>query len=1027
MNRRFLLLLSCILIYSVCRSQNTQAHISIGDCNLNFTCYVENNEAYASCYSISQRYYGSYVRSVEFPEYVTVSGIDYKVIKIGNQACDAVKINELRLQKVTLPNTIETIGDFAFRKCWCKSIFFPQSLKTIGEYAFQQSCLTFVELPQGIQSIGSGAFKECNLDTVIINNSATMGQDVFAGNSELKTIIYTSSQAPLNWTAVNTTYVPDLTEYSSPSSYLGIYHVKEMISWGQTVFDYSGEVHVPQYINNVDGYTETLDFSRLHKDAGIWCDTIFAHFKDNNNGHDFSVQIPYRYSINPVKLTAKVENVSRKFGDEDPSFTCSYSGFVNGENEDIIITEPTISTTAIKTSDVGEYPITASGGTAKNYTFVYKPGTLTITKAPLTAKVNDEIRQYGKDNPEFTISYTGLKNGETVPKWNEALKIETAATKTSDVGTYDVTATGIPTNYSLSAIGKGILSITQAPLNIKADNATRKYYEEEPSFMFSCTGFLNDDNVDVLTKTPSFSTDATKTSNVGKYKITPSSAEAKNYTISYEQGELTITKRQLKATSHCSRLYGEENPLLPIEYDGFVNNETEAVLSVKPVGVTAATKTSSVGEYPITVSGGEATNYAFVYEQGVLTVTKASLSARVKDATKVYGTQNPSFSIEYYGLKNGETVPAWTTAPTFQTEATKASGVGQYAIKVVNGVPVNYELEIADGTLSITPAPLTIKANDVTRLYYSENPSFSYKCNGFVNGDDESVLISTPTISTSATRESNVGTYDIKVGEASCSNYSISYINGTLTITPCVLTASVGNYERVYNEENPVFEVKYDGFVGNEDESVLNSLATAITTATKTSDVGTYKITVSGGSAANYTFSYVPGILTINKAEQIIVWEQELGNLRVGNQIELKATASSGLTVTYTSENPSIAEVYAVGNKYYLDCIAEGELWIVAVQDGNKNYYSSPRIRKNIVIGDASAINANARTIARIVKTSYGLRIIDANVGNIIRVYTTGGQLIHSIKVDDHIIDIPLAKDGVYIIKDGEKTVKLGF
>ena len=48
-------------------------------------------------------------------------------------------------------------------------------------------------------------------------------------------------------------------------------------------------------------------------------------------------------------------------------------------------------------------------------------------------------------------------------------------------------------------------------------------------------------------------------------------------------------------------------------------------------------------------------------------------------------------------------------------------------------------------------------------------------------------------------------------------------------------------------------------------------------------------------------------------------------------------------------------------------------------------------------------------------------------MGNIIRVYTTGGQLIHSIKVDDHIIDIPLAKDGVYIIKDGEKTVKLGF
>jgi hypothetical protein len=108
-----------------------------------------------------------------------------------------------------------------------------------------------------------------------------------------------------------------------------------------------------------------------------------------------------------------VENVSRIYGDENPSFKCSYSGFVNGENENVIITEPTVGTTATKTSDVGEYPIIASGGSAKNYTFVYEPGILTITKASLTAKVNDETRQYGKDNPAFSISYTGLKNGES--------------------------------------------------------------------------------------------------------------------------------------------------------------------------------------------------------------------------------------------------------------------------------------------------------------------------------------------------------------------------------------------------------------------------------------------------------------------------------------------------------------------------------------------------------------------------------------------------------------------------------------
>ena len=814
-------------------------------------------------------------------------------------------------------------------------------------------------------------------------------------------------------------------------------------------------------------------------------------------------------SIVPIveNLSVKVVNTRREYGDNNPLFRIEYTGFIEGDDESILYEKPIISTAATETSDVGEYSLMASGGSAEYYNFIYEPGILTVTKAPLTAKVNDEIRQYGKDNPEFTISYTGLKNGETVPKWNEALKIETAATKTSDVGTYDVTATGIPTNYSLSAIGKGILSITQAPLTIKAENATRKYFETEPSFTFSCSGFLNDDNVDDLTKAPSFNTDATKTSNVGKYKITPSGAEAKNYTISYEQGELTITKRQLKATSHCSRLYGEENPLLPIEYDGFVNNETEAVLSVKPVGVTAATKTSSVGEYPITVSGGEATNYAFVYEQGVLTVTKAPLTAKVNDETRQYGKDNPAFSISYTGLKNGESVPKWEEALKIETTASKTSDVGTYDV-TATGTPTNYSLSAIDkGLLSITQAPLTIKAENATRKYFENEPSFTFSCSGFLNDDNVDDLTKTPSFSTDATKTSNVGKYKItpssaeaknytmlyeqgelkitkqnliatshcsrKYGEENpllpieysgfvnnetenvittkpiatttatktssvgeypiminggeATNYYISSINGTLTITPCTLTASVGNYERIYNEENPVFEVKYDGFVGNEDESVLNSQAIANTTATKTSDVGTYKITVSGGSAANYTFSYVSGILTINKAEQTISWGQNLAKLKVGDQIELKATASSGLTVTYSSENPSIAEVYAVGNKYYLDCKGEGELWLVAVQDGNHNYYSSPRIRKNIVIGDASGINVNTRTIARIEKTTTGIRVIDTIKGEMVYVYTSGGQMIYSVKAVDHIIDIPLAKEGVYIVKVGGKTVKLGF
>lgn len=429
-----------------------------------------------------------------------------------------------------------------------------------------------------------------------------------------------------------------------------------------------------------------------------------------------------------------------------------------------------------------------------------------------------------------------------------------------------------------------------------------------------------------------------------------SSNNSSTYSI---ESPLIITAK----VSNYNRFYGDENPDFAITYTGFIDGDDESCFMVKPTASTPADKRSNIGTYPITISGGVSTKYSFKYEPGQLIIEKAPLSAKVNDATKVYGTQNPAFSIDYYGLKNEETVPAWSSSPTFHTNATQSSAVGTYEVKAVNGVPVNYDLgSITPGTLNITPAPLTIKANDAARQYYSEEPDFSFTCNGLVNGDNEDVLSPKPTLSTSATKTSNVGEYEIKVSGASSQNYSISFVNGTLTIIPRTLMASVGNYERIYNEENPVFEVNYSGFVGNEDETVLLAKATASTIATKTSDVGTYPINVSGGDADNYVFTYTPGTLTINKAEQEIVWEQEFENIQIGDQIELLAYATSGLPIDYTISNNSLASTYHANGKVYLDCLEEGTLVIRALQEGNNNYYAAVRKSKNVTIGDSSGI-----------------------------------------------------------------------
>ena len=85
----------------------------------------------------------------------------------------------------------------------------------------------------------------------------------------------------------------------------------------------------------------------------------------------------------PLTITAK--NAAKTYYAINPSFTASYSGFVPGESAASLTTAPSLGTTATTTSNVGNYPITASGAGDPNYYISYVGGTLTINPITLTA------------------------------------------------------------------------------------------------------------------------------------------------------------------------------------------------------------------------------------------------------------------------------------------------------------------------------------------------------------------------------------------------------------------------------------------------------------------------------------------------------------------------------------------------------------------------------------------------------------------------------------------------------------------
>ena len=94
----------------------------------------------------------------------------------------------------------------------------------------------------------------------------------------------------------------------------------------------------------------------------------------------------------------------------------------------------------------------------------------------------------------------------------------------------------------------------------------------------------------------------------------------------------------------------------------------------------------------------------------------------------------------------------------------------------------NYTLSGASGSVNVTAAPLTIRADNQSRAVGAENPPLTASLIGLTTGDTAGVVTGLA-LSTTAATGSPAGAYPITPSGASAPNYSISYTNGVLTVT----------------------------------------------------------------------------------------------------------------------------------------------------------------------------------------------------------------------------------------------------
>jgi gliding motility-associated-like protein len=635
-------------------------------------------------------------------------------------------------------------------------------------------------------------------------------------------------------------------------------------------------------------------------------------------------------TVNPAVLNVSANNQSRVYGTPNAAFTVNYSGLVNGDTPQSLTAQATVNTIAFTGSPVGTYALTPGGGSSPNYSFNYADGTLTVTRAALTITADSKSKSAGAANPALTATYSGFVNGDSQASMTTLAVLNTTATTTSAVGVYPITASGaVASNYTISyvagsltisnvgitfntiaskvygntdfdagatssaaitysssnasvativagkvhIVGPGTstitadngsatstqtLTVTKAPLTITANAQTKTYGSANPAFTVSYSGLVNGDTQASLATQASVTSSATTASVVGTYAITASGAAAANYNITYAQGTLTVTKALLTITAdNQTKITGAANPALTVTYNGFVNSDSQASLTTLPAVTTTATAASVAGSYPITASGAASANYSFSYVAGVLTVTNASFTfAAIPPKT--------------YGTADFDAGAASGSAITYTSSNTAVATIVSGKIHIVKTGTSTITATSSGSTLTqmftVNPAALTISAVNQSKVYGAANPALSAAYSGFVNGENQAALTTLPTLTTTAVTTSGAGAYPIDISGAASSNYSFNYVAGNLTVSKASVTITAANSTKVAGQANPAFSVTYAGFISGQSQTVLTTLPAVTTTATTASAAGSYPITASGAVAANYTFNYVAGTLTVTEA-----------------------------------------------------------------------------------------------------------------------------------------------------------------
>lgn len=640
-----------------------------------------------------------------------------------------------------------------------------------------------------------------------------------------------------------------------------------------------------------------------------------------------------------------------------------------------------VSTTSDFSSNLGSNgsPITVGAAGTIASTTVYVR--LAATTAPGTYSGNIVLSSSGATNVNVaTVSSTVNTKALTISGISGANKIYDATTTASSTGTAAL----------VGIVGGDAVSISGSPS-------------------------LTFDNANVGTG---------KTISVSGYTL--SGAQAARYTLTQPSLTADITTKALTITADnvtktAGALLTGGPGSTAFSSSGLVGGQTIGTVTIAYGSAGATTGDGATpGVYtnqvtPSAATGGTFTssNYSISYVAGNITVEAApasptiSVSGTLSALSTTYGTPSStaSFTVSGAAMTTGITITpptafeVATTSDFSTTIGTNSSPlvigsagtianttiyVRLRAVSTVAGSPYSGNITLtstgaATETIATTSSTVSTKTLTISGLSAS-NKTYNALLNvsvsgtptytGLANGESFSVsgsptwAFATKTVGTAKTIN-QTGTYS-----APSTNYTVTQPTLTADITAKSLTVSGASAQNKTYDGSTAATISGASLVGVESgDAVSVSGGGTFADANAANGISvSANLSLSGTDAGNYSLTQPTGLTAnITKANQTITFGALADKATTDTPFSLTATASSGLTVSYTSSNTAVATI----SGSTLTIVGPGSTTITASQAGNTNYNAATYVAQTQVVvlsgyywngGSISANPANGGT-----------------------------------------------------------------